>query len=563
MQDIIEKLTKIEQAYGYQAFLEHYNPSSGYYVKVEKDNTFNIYHSTGLKDDTFPLSEEYDFFKERMFFEGMIGNTTNKAVDTKIKRIHSVTPYAVVLKYETFSLEEFKDGKTFEEMLFHHLELVKNMNDEDLNINELFNIYLPILMKIKEDLKDVAKKDSKILIFLDKELSDYKESYFNYLNKKLLDNCVIINDTLYGTPTFSLSLNKKKPTLSKNPYQNVPYRISFENAVLLNYLSKIKMNKVSDILNLDTEDGCEVDVRIDLNSNTKSKEITHYNMNKDIREHEQALFKNKLLELEFNQDELIEGVSTRGELLKTLDFMFNLDKNSYLFSDLLNIHNGDYKNFMIKAKTNDIAQIFITNKDVLQYYFKENGDIAISRDLSKMMFALYLELFKNETSFKRLRSCLDYMITALIYTDTKGEYLQMPKQIKEMWDKLVIGKKTGEYEIETEEEFFFASGQLLAWLCTLSETANSSYLVMQEVVNLKSSDAIKNKAIEKFNQYTHAIPLHSNNFINTLFRAVMSFQIEKDFKVKDFKGKYYYHAGLVGKNIKFESTKEKELVENE
>ena len=155
------------------------------------------------------------------------------------------------------------------------------------------------------------------------------------------------------------------------------------------------------------------------------------------------------------------------------------------------------------------------------------------------------------------------MLTALIYTDKKGEYSQMPKEIKKMWEKLVIGKKTGEYEIETEEEFFFASGQLLAWLCTLSETANSSYLVMQDVLTLKTSDAIKDKVIEHFNQYSHAIPLHSNNFINTLFRAVMSFEINKNFKAKDFKGKYYYHAGLVGKNIKFETTKEKELIENE
>lgn len=561
MQDIIEKLKKIEEEYGYQAFLEHYNPSSGYYIKVEKDNTFNVYHSTGLKDDTFPLIEEYDFFKGRMFLEGMINS--HKCVDAKYKKIHSVTPYALILKYETLTISEFKDDKTFDDILLNHLNLVNSLNDNTLNVDELFEIYSNVIAQIKEQMQEVLKKDDKILIFLDRDLEDYQTSYFNYLNGKLLGNCVMIDDVLYGVPTFSLSLNAKKPTLSKNPYQNVPYRTVFEDAVLLHYLSKIKMNKVSEILNFDTDDVFKADVRIDLNSTTKSKEITYYNMNKDVREYERPILKNKLLELDFNQDDLIEGVSTRNELLRDLDFIFNLDKNSYLFSELLNIHNGDYKNFMIKAKTNDIAQIFISNKDVLEYYFKDNGDINISRDLSKIMFTLYLELFKNEVLTKRLRNCLDFMLTALIYTDKKGEYSQMPKEIKKMWEKLVIGKKTGEYEIETEEEFFFASGQLLAWLCTLSETANSSYLVMQDVLTLKTSDAIKDKVIEHFNQYSHAIPLHSNNFINTLFRAVMSFEINKNFKAKDFKGKYYYHAGLVGKNIKFETTKEKELIENE
>src|SRR5699024_11202167 len=152
----------------------------------------------------------------------------------------------------------------------------------------------------------------------------------------------------------------------------------------------------------------------------------------------------------------------------------------------------------------------------------------------------------------RLRVVLDFMLSALDYVNKNGGYNNMPEKIKNIWDKLVEAKKSGELVIESDEEFFFVGGQLLYWLSTLNETANTTSVLLQDVLDLGSSIDIKNKAIDKYKQYGYKIHSHSMAFINTLYNAVISYEIDKEIKMKDFKYKYYYHSGLIGKNIKFQ-----------
>lgn len=561
MRDIIEKLKKIENEYGYMAFLEHYKPSAGHYFKVNKDNTILYYHSTGKKDDTFSFEDDYLFFKERLFFEGML--SANKCIDASNKKIHSVTPYAMIFKYGIFDDPKLKEkGLSLKDVLSKHLELINHLNTNNLDIDSNVNKFATIFDYVKTNLVDICKKDDKILIFLDEEVDKYKKYYEKYLEEKIFiknDTVIEIEGVKYGVPSFSITLNDKKPTLSKNPYNKYPYRISLDEALLLNYLNKIKSNTVNELL-LDTEnDFYGIDVLIELNATTKSKEIVNYNLNYDNKEYESNLNKFTILQSEYVNEKPIVNTSSREDLLSEIDWMFNLEENSYLFNRLLKIRNSDYKEFNLKCQTNAISQILISNKDNLQYYFKENGDILIDKQFGDILFLLYKELFKREIKSKKLRMSLDFMLSSLDYINKDGGYDKMAIKIKDIWEKLVKAKEEKNYEIETNEEFFFVSGQLLYWLSTLSQSSNNTSVLLQEVLDVKNSLDIKNIAIENYRKYAYCIPVHSLSFINILYNAVLVYEIENEIKIKEFKYKYYYHSGLIGKNIKFVSVKNEQL----
>lgn len=563
MRDIIEKLKKIENEYGYMAFLEHYKPSAGHYFKVNKDNTISYYHSTGKKDDTFLLEDDYSFFKERLFFEGML--SSNKCIDASNKKIHSVTPYAMIFKYGIFEdAKLIEKGLSIKDVLNKHLELIESLNNNNLDIESNTDKFVTIFEYVKDSLIDICKKDDKILIFLDEEVDEYKKYYYKYLEEKIFiknDTVIEIEGVKYGVPSFSITLNDKKPTLSKNTYNKYPYRISLDEALLLNYLNKIKSNTVNELLLDNENDFYGLDVLIDLNPNTKSKEIVNYNLNYDNKEYERDLSKFTILQSEYINEKPIVKTSSREDLLNEMDWIFNLEENSYLFNRLLKIRNGDYKEFNLKCKTNAISQLLISNKDNLQYYFKEKGDILIDEQLGEILLLLYKELFNEGIKPKKLRISLDFMLSALDYLNKYGGYDRMTMKIKDIWQKLVKGKEDSTYEIESNEEFFFVSGQLLYWLSTLSQSANNTSGLLQDVLEVRSSTDIKNYTIEKYRKYAYCIPVHSLTFINVLYNAVLTYEIDKEIKLKDFKDKYYYHSGLIGKNIKFVSVKKGEFEE--
>lgn len=564
MRDIIERLKAINNKHGYQAFLEHYKLPTGYYFKLDESGYISTYHFTAKEDDPFLFEDDYEFFKERLFFEGML--SSNKAVDAANKKIHSVTPNAMIFKYGIFDDPKLKEkALSVKDVLTKHIESLNIINDNSLNVEELVDKFMTLFEHVKETLKDTCKDEDKILIFLDNEVLNYKKYYDKYLVQKIFiknDTIIEIDNVTHGTPSFSFSLNTKKTTLSKNPYGEYAYRVTFEEAILLNYFNKLKLNSINELLEDSENDYYKTNIQIDLNSNTKSREIINYDINLDNKENEKELNIVTLLQSEFTNEKPIIDTLNRSDLLKKIDWHFRLEEKSYLFSNLLKITNGDYKDFALKCKTNDIQNIFISNKDILNYYFNENGDIFIDKELSKIMYLLYLEMINKDYNPKILRMSLDFMITALDYVNKNGGYNKMPDMIKQIWTKLVKAKEDKLYSIDSNEEFFFVSGQLLYWLSTLSESSNNTSSLLQDVLDIRSSTEIKNKSIDKYRRYSYSIPVHSLSFLNILYSAVLAYEIETEIKLKDFKYKYYYNAGLIGKNIKFEVVKNKEYKED-
>lgn len=557
MRDIIDKLISIDKKYSYKAFLEHYVPSPGYYVKVDDLNNVTYYKFSGEEDDPFLRTDEYKFFKDRSFFEGMLN--ANKSIDSANKQIHSVTPNAMIFKYGIFSNKKIINKElTVIDIIERHINLMNIINDGKLDTNKLLDTYTNLFNKIKDDLKDVCDKDDKILIFLDKDIEDYKHYYDKYLEDKVFirdDTVITIDKTLYGMPWFSNSLNDKKPTSSINPYNNVPFRLGLKETKLLTNITKVKSSIFKEIL-LDEEDLYSIDLNIRTNPKTKSRAIFNYDMNIEDNEYFYPLNRVTLLQTKYANRKPKKATLSRRDLLTRIDIVFNPTPNAFLFNSLLRIKDDNYDPLKEKCRTVDVFQALMSHKDILKYYFKENGDLLIDKELINIMFIFYLEFIKTNHSMNKLREVLDFMITVLDYVNKDGGYITMPEIISDIWDNLKNGLKDHEYFIKSNEEFFYVAGQLLSALASLSESGNNTGLLIQDVLSVKNSIEIKDRVIEKYIKYAYKI--EKGSFLNVLYHAVLVYEIDKDIKIKNFQYKYFYNAGLVGNNIMDEIAKKEQ-----
>ena len=220
MKDIIDICHELRDKYGDEVFLDRYTPPMGHYFKLDKNFKVIDYFNFNKKSaEEFIQSENYDFFKERVFFEGMI--TANKSINSN-KKIHSVTSNAIFLKYSSVELE---DIDKIIELYFETLkEKYNSININEDKINGFKNLIAnkEFIKSINENIK-LAGTD-RLMFFIDEPIKEYKEEYMSYLQEKISldkDSEIMYEDNYYGVFSKNISLNKKKPFYSNNPYSNL------------------------------------------------------------------------------------------------------------------------------------------------------------------------------------------------------------------------------------------------------------------------------------------------------------------------------------------------------
>ena len=85
-----------------------------------------------------------------------------------------------------------------------------------------------------------------------------------------------------------------------------------------------------------------------------------------------------------------------------------------------------------------------------------------------------------------------------------------------------------------------------------SRSANKTGLLIQDVFKLRDFDEIKNKLIEKYGKYLYLLSFHEKSYINIVYNSLITYKIDENVRLNEDKNyKYYYQAGLIGKNIFF------------
>ncbi|MGX9757526.1 hypothetical protein ACWYRQ_14700 [Clostridioides difficile] len=556
MQEVINRLKKLKEAYGDDILIKHAIVPKGCYYKIKKDGSIVSFINDDEKN--FQLNEEYPFFKQRIFYERMIN--ANKCLNQERglgKKIHSVTPYALIFKIETFN------NLLFSDFLYSHFKKMKEDYNNSLNIEETITHFEACFDTIEEDCGTFnSKTPDKIFIFLDEDLELYKEAYNSYVSKKCFiseDTKVVVDGQIYGIPHFSINLNKGKPTLSNNPYNDFLFRLTLEDSMLLLSLLKIKNSSINELLNNDKIfNELELELEIGNNANDKSNEIVSIEMKADYSNKCLDFEESIILQSMFSNENIINLNIDRKNLLKKIDEALQIKNgvNNMTLEKALSLKKDNYNDFINRLGNLDLAQSIISNKDLLTYYFIEDKDISINKEIEKIVFYMYLEGIKNEkdlnkSSLERIRKKIDFMISILMTLYKEGGYKEMPSNLKKIWDKLISAKKGKEYEyeIESDEEFFFVSAQLLYWINTTGTFSSKTNDYIQNILSLRDSNQLKEKMIDGYETYLHNIPL-GNNFANRLYSKLLLYKESQNIKIKGIY-KYYFHSGLFGENINY------------
>lgn len=552
MRDLIEICKSIENKNGSDVWVDNYKAPRGHYLKISEDFS-SIEYVDGNNFETFVQNPLYNFFKETSFYNVMI--SPNKCINSKHKKIHSVTGNSVILKYSSI------ENKDIELYIKAHFEILKDIYKldtvTDFKVNEFLKLIKDkeFLKYLPEDIK--LKNESKFLFYIDAPLSEYINDYNVYLEEKLFlknEHTIEENGIKYGVPSYNMSLDSKKIFLGKSDYSDVPFRFSFDDLLLLNNVFKVQVADLKELLRKENPN-FNIDMNDDFQINGYS---TNYNFSKDkdVEFEEISILNSDFLT---PYKSIITG--NRQKLKEFFDENISLNDKRFLLSTILR-KSFQTKDFLTKYNpTNKIINSFLVNKEILKLYFLRNGNIDVSKIFEKILLSIYKDLLINSEYLNKPKTHLDNTLTILNYFNK--EYVDMANSINKIWTNLLESKKSKDIKINSDEEFFFISGQVLYFLSNLSSSGNKTGLLIQDVFDIKSMNLAKEKLISKYDKYKYNISINSNNFINIVYNELMSYKIDEEEDVLLKKNKklfYYYQCGLIGKNVFFIKN-EKESVE--
>lgn len=591
MREIINDIKTIREQYGEQKFIENFDMFSGYCFKVSEkpitiDDIFIVNNDT-KNNDTY--KKQYEWFNMRQYYNVLLNNDTNKSVGHDgighvNKKIHSVTPYSLLFKYEQLSDEIDKSGisayENLKKYIKSYIAVLNYYNNGILDEEKYTDFFLGKVEEIKlileSDLTDIALTSSdRIYIYMSEDMginiNHYREAYYNYLKMRIIldkNAFIMIGEEKYGVSSFSMSLNADKPSLKMvDTLRDYPNYISFEEAEILNLISKLNI-KIPQIIYECL--GKQYVLRFNKKGLERYEKI-NFKESKSVWEEFYILRDNSLSSEVFmkSREEIVDVIDrefTKGLLYKLLTLNDD-DCTKTLISGNKKI-NEFVKKYSDTIGFTPIDEKYLQNLNIyrgLYYeYFIKNTNVNVVKSIESLLQSLFESFYKNGLKFDYLKERFDTIINIMNYiVKEDGGYSSMAKNIFKIKNTIEMNRKENKVCITSDEEFFFYCGQYLQFLATLSEARDRNYRSMVRFNDLKSIRKLKDELIYRFTKYSYKLPMDAEAYINCVYQAIMEYKLEDDEVINIRKSKfwYYYHAGLVGSNVLLGKNKENELVE--
>lgn len=191
--------------------------------------------------------------------------------------------------------------------------------------------------------------------------------------------------------------------------------------------------------------------------------------------------------------------------------------------------------------------IIIARSALFNWFYKgyENGvDIVIDK--------ISLELIKNSITNSYLEKVQHQFNTRIgLLENFRGGNKKMADIMKEIRDTLRKKINTVEYEsIESDEEYYYAVGQLLRFYISLNKTTKKNHSLFNPFLNIMSDKMLKEKLELFFKKYNYAIEERSMRF-NNIYKLIISYQPESELNHD------YMIAGYISNNLIYEKKEDK------
>lgn len=546
--------------------IDHYVPKDGTYVLLNLDNDFSLEYVLDIsvdrktKEILGKTDSHYQYIRYLDYNSKLI--EMNKPVDSK-KIIHSNNLYSFFIKkdsltsgkltldvidgyYDTLANPESKYNKPKAKELYHQVE------------SKIGGIDQEILERIREWIKKWAKNTS--LLPIEVSGKDYLKIFFVYQNERKTkeiyekenERYVVPNiynnndynlktaDDIWGLPSNNIGLNAKKPFLENKTRKTVvPYLVNMEDVIWQNrffdYLyGQASIGNVNIYFDFDKEEIYTIPDKDNppyIDSGLylrikKGKEV-------EIIECDTVLSLNPNLQPTFYYKSIIEGKSDivtegecneRGQLAAVIDEVFFGKMLAYNFFT-------EPENLSITDSV--IENILLTYRGKLFEWLYRNPRCNIRQTLTEMSGKLIQNTMQNGYKNKA-RQQLNLALSLLDYLNQDTRMEEMMKMIQEEFRKH-MGMYKEEWSFGTDEEYYYAVGQLVDYFLSLSKSAKKPLSLVNPFLAAKDDVLIKEKLSQMFEKYNYAIDsivdVRARNIISHVMLYIPETKVQKQYLI--------------------------------
>lgn len=539
--EALEVFKKIYDKEGEKLVVSKHIPKDGTYILVNKKSgkiieTLNISYDKKNKKINGELNQYYGYVRAFDYYSNLVD--MNKPMDPK-KTIHSNQIYSFFIKKD--SIRENKLTKSIIEGYKKNLlnpeekynskeakELYKNIAEKLPKIEKdiVEDIFLWIEDNVNENLLENDNKKDYLKIFfveedLDKSLEVFKNEHKRYLIPNIFnsnDYNKKIGETIYGLSNNNMGLNAKKAFLeNKTRRISTPYLVNIDEILLqyafYNYLlPEVKQGNYyiyfleNEIIPRTYKEGCPNGAKYLLNASySKDVDIKNFNViSKNSSEEININFKEILHQKKKDTDEIEYGNLNKEKMMNNINKI--LFYNSLLGNFLLNDGDLDIKDIEVK-------KLLMKYRNSFYKWFYLNDEAEVKKNIRKIYLDAVMVAIGNGHFFKASQQ-LDFGFCLEKYFYGKSELMEEIMNVKEVFLNHTLSEE--EWEFLNDEEYFFAVGQILAYINYMRNSKAKSLNFIKQLTFVKNIDVLKEKIKKIVISYSHIFETKNKKINRTI-----------------------------------------------
>lgn len=494
-----------------------------------------------------------EYYKELSIPEG-------RFVEMFSKKAKKNSNEDLVKRYFPSTTDYMRSNKRKSSVAVHFKYILDNLDVliksvKEFSENNEFTGYIKLFFNAN---KDVYEKESNIYII---------PRIFN-VNKYN----TVINDRIYGLPSINMTTNDKKPYLIlKSMKCKIPIVSTVEDIKVTQTLFNwLKIQGVNKEIKINYDYKFNGDKAYTGDRSYFSVYLTLIKNKMTIDDFDYIPFKEPKINFQFyNILQLNEYIDykdkSKGKIRANYDSINSLFLLKKLVCECLfnnkRLADKYLKDYEPDISTNEFTPtmkaLFMYSRDAMHDYFSKGVDLSFKKIINKLTMDLIEEQLKNTvkgTYISKIAKAYNLRLSLLKYFKFQ-EVEKLSDNIKRLLDKSKSKLESKKLVVcESDEEFYFLSGQLAYYIIDQSEASNKNFGIFEPILLCKNSKQLKRRLEEAFETYKHAILTGNIKFKNAM-SMVMGYdtQTKIDGDMKDI-----LLAGLLSNNIFY--TKKEETV---
>lgn len=522
------------------------------------------------------FGESAKFSPEQM--HGQIQTVIQDGIPKLESRLNELYPIHTRIKTEREAEEKSRDAFFAENYpaLLKHLAHPERAEEIEMVRNYWDNYYFEF-MQLAQGIAEENKVTNYIKVFFDKPVEDYEQEYLLYILPRIFNVNTynqIVDGEILGLPAYDISMNAKKPFYElKTTKTKVPTRVTLNQALLIkevySWLSKQGKFKdhirpINNVYGVDIGGGKERQVaygsyhfRIDANGSIEAFDNVPFG-----RDDSMLFSTDNILKVH----ERIEGVPYEKSYdtitePKALHYHISyLFFNNYLRGNLLG---GDPPKANENVFTTEMQSIYVMTRQALYDYIYK----GTSRNIQTFINKYSLDLIENQLlkttqglRYGKVADAYNFRLALIKYEGSKEE-ADVADVLNDIQVQLIekLGQSDTIAYCESDEEFFFLTGQVAYYLLSQSEADVKHYGMAEPILKVRDAERLKGRLVDLLETYGHKIQMNNKRFNNAM-AMVQGY----DTKVRIAgRNKSILIAGLLANNLFYKKSKKEENAEVE